>query len=295
MPNERSLHNIPTPRLGGLAIVLTWYPGISSLFYYNVIESQLYYALMCGALISLISLIDDLIGVFPAIRLFIHFSASILAFYFLNGLRHFVFPGIDINYPFIIYPLVILGMVWFINLFNFMDGIDGLASNEAITIALVLFFFSGNVINLLLIACISGFLFWNWPKAKIFMGDIGSTQLGFILIVLGLYFHNNFKLSILNWIMLAGPFWFDATFTLFRRWRNAEKLSHAHKKHAYQRIVQAGYSHQKVNMLLFFINVLVFLIIVLYRKYDIVKIPLTLLTLFSFYLLYRKVDKRIPF
>ncbi len=95
--------------------------------------------------------------------------------------------------------------------------------------------------------------------------------------------------------MLAGPFWFDATFTLFRRWRNGEKLSQAHRKHAYQRIVQAGYSHLKVNLILLIINVLILLMIFLYRGHDVLKVPLTAFTLISFYFLYRKVDKKIPF
>ena len=107
-------------------------------------------------------------------------------------------------------------MVWFINLFNFMDGVDGFASVEAIIICAVLFVFSWNFSTILLIVCITGFLCWNWPKAKIFMGDVGSTQLGFILVVFGIYFHNTYEFSILNWIMLASPFWFDATLDSFQ-------------------------------------------------------------------------------
>jgi Fuc2NAc and GlcNAc transferase len=176
-----------------------------------------------------------------------------------------------------------------------MDGVDGFASLEAMTICLVIFILSGNVINLLLIACLSGFLFWNWPKAKIFMGDVGSTQLGFILVVLGIYFHNIYKFSILNWIMLSSPFWFDATLTLYRRWRNGEKLSEAHRKHVYQRIVQSGFSHLKVNMWLLVINGFVLLMILIYREFKILQIPLFFLTIFLYYRITRIVDKRMPF
>jgi len=295
LPDDRTLHQTPTPRLGGIAILLSWYTGITLLFFLNAIEKNLYFALLCGALIAIISFFDDLKGISPALRLFVHFCASILAFFFLNGLRHFVFPGIDINYPLLVFPFVIIGMVWFINLFNFMDGVDGFASNEAITVALVLFYFSGSYIPLLLIACIFGFFIWNWPKAKIFMGDVGSTQLGFILIVLGIYFHNTYDLSILNWIMLAAPFWFDATFTIFRRWLGGEKLSQPHKKHAYQRLVLSGYSHIKVNLILVLINFFIFLMILFYREYNFTKIPLTLFTIASLYFLYRRVDRKVPF
>ncbi len=295
IPNERSSHSIPTPHGGGLAIVISWYIGITFLFYFDLIEANLFYALLSGAILAVISLIDDLIKVKPVIRLFIHFITVIIAFSFLEGLRSFIIPGVEMGYFFLIYPFVIIGMVWFINLFNFMDGIDGFASVEAIIIVLVMFVFSGNIINLLFIACISGFLFWNWPKAKIFMGDVGSTQLGFILVVLGIYFHNTFKFSILNWIMLSSPFWFDATFTLYRRWRNKEKLSQAHKKHAYQRIVQAGFSHQKVIFSLIIINVIVLLMILLYRKVVVLQIPLFILSLLFFYSITKNIDKKVPF
>lgn len=295
MPNERSLHDNPTPRIGGIAIVITWYLGISILFWFRVLEQNLYFALLSGILLAIVSLIDDLINLKPVIRLLVQFASAILAFVFLNGLRPLIIPRIEINYLFIIYPLAIVGMVWFINLFNFMDGVDGFASIEAIIISIVLFYFSGNIINILLIASISGFLFWNWPKAKIFMGDVGSTQLGFILIVLGIYFHNTYKFSILNWIMLASPFWFDATLTLYRRWRNGEKLGQAHRKHAYQRIVRAGYSHGMVDLFLVLTNAVIILMILIYRKFVVTQIPIYFLCLLFLYLLNRIVDKKFPF
>lgn len=295
IPNERSLHSVPTPKGGGLAIVISWYIGLSIFYYLNIIEKDLYFALLSGFILMLISFIDDLMNIKPWIRLVVHFITSIIAFYFLNGLRPFIIPELDLHNFYFLYPIVILGMVWFINLFNFMDGVDGFASLEAIIISLVIFIFSGNIVHLLLLACIAGFLVWNWPKAKIFMGDVGSTQLGFVLIVLGIYFHNTLEFSILNWMMLSSPFWFDATFTLYRRWRNKEKLSQAHRKHAYQRIVQAGFSHQKVNMYLILINTLILLMILLYREVTFLKIPLFVLSLVLYYAITRYVDKRIPF
>jgi Fuc2NAc and GlcNAc transferase len=275
--------------------VISWYIGISILFLYAKIEKNLYFALLSGVILTLVSLINDLKGLKPLIRLIFHFVTAIIAFIMLGGLRQLVIPGIEMNYMFLIYPFAIIGMVWFINLFNFMDGVDGFASLEAITICLVLFFLTGSIINLILLACVSGFLFWNWPKSRIFMGDVGSTQLGFILIVLGIYFHNTYKFSILNWIMLSSPFWFDATLTLFRRWRNSEKLSVAHKKHAYQRIVQAGFSHLKVNIWLIIINLFVFIIILIYREIKFLQVPLFVLTLIFFYMLTRYVDRKVPF
>lgn len=295
VPNERSLHDIPTPKGGGLAIILTWYTGITILFFYGIIERNLYFALLSGIMLAFVSLIDDIKSLNPFIRLIVHFLTAMLAFYFLKGLRPLVMPELNINYNYIIYPLAIIGMVWFINLFNFMDGIDGLASVEVITISSVLFVMSWNMASILLIVCVGGFLCWNWPKAKIFMGDVGSTQLGFILVVLGIYFHNTFEFSILNWVMLSSPFWFDATLTLFRRWRNKEKLVEAHSKHIYQRIVHAGFSHEKVNLFLIFINLLIITLIIIYREFKIMQIPVFVLSLLLFYMITRAVDKRVPF
>jgi UDP-N-acetylmuramyl pentapeptide phosphotransferase/UDP-N-acetylglucosamine-1-phosphate transferase len=295
IPNERSLHVNPTPVGGGLAIVITWYIGITILFFNGVIENTLYFALLSGGILAIISFIDDIIGLKPVVRLCFHFITAIIAFIFLHGLRPLIIPGVEFNYNFLIYPLAIIGIVWFINLFNFMDGVDGFAALEATTICLVIYLLSGNVINLLLIACISGFLFWNLPKAKIFMGDVGSTQLGFVLIVLGIYFHNTFQFSILNWIMLSSPFWFDATLTLYRRWRKGENLSQAHRKHAYQRIVQYGFSHMKVNLWLLFINLFVVVMILIYREIKFLQAPLFVLTLLFFYLITKQVDRRVPF
>jgi UDP-N-acetylmuramyl pentapeptide phosphotransferase/UDP-N-acetylglucosamine-1-phosphate transferase len=295
IPNERSLHDSPTPKGGGLAIIVPWYIGITILYFCGIIERSLYFALLSGIMLGVVSLIDDIRGLKPLIRLVVHFLTAILAFYFLKGLRPLVSFEININYNYIIYPIAIIGMVWFINLFNFMDGVDGFASVEVITICSVLFVMSWNFVNILLISCITGFLYWNWPKAKIFMGDVGSTQLGFILVVLGIYFHNVFEFSILNWIMLTSPFWFDATLTLFRRWRNGENLSEAHRKHVYQRMVQAESSHEQINIYLILINVFIIFLIILYRGHKILQIPLFVLSLIFFYLITIQVDKRVPF
>lgn len=295
IPNARSLHDQPTPKGGGIAIVLTWYIGITVLYFTGIVEYRLFMALISGILLAVVSFIDDIRDLRPIIRLIVQFLTSILAFWFLGGLRPLIMPEISINYDLIIYPIAIIGMVWFINLFNFMDGVDGFASLEAIIVCAVFFIFTWNLSAILLIACITGFIYWNWPKASIFMGDVGSTQLGFILVVMGIYYHNTFDLSILNWIMLTSPFWFDATLTLFRRWRNGEKLSEAHRKHVYQRMVQACNSHEQVNIYLILINVFIIFLIILYREFKFLQIPLFVLSLAFFYLITRFVDKKVPF
>lgn len=296
LPNERSLHSVPTPRGGGVAIVITWYIGITILYFNGFIEKNLFFSLLSGIVLAVIGLLDDIIEIKPSIRLVVQFITAILAFYFLGALRPLIIPAIEINYPLFIYPFAIVGVVWFINLFNFMDGVDGFASIEAIIISGVLFVFSGDILLLVLIAAISGFLYWNLPRAKIFMGDVGSTQLGFILVILGIYYHNSMDFSILNWIMLSSVFWFDATLTIFRRIRNGERISTAHKKHAYQRLVQSGFTHLRLDLYLVLTNILIITLVVLYRECaKEFRIPIYLFSILMLYAGTRLIDKRMPF
>jgi len=295
IPNERSSHTLPTPRGGGLAIVISWYLGISILFFCGEVSSNLYFALLSGIFLAIISLIDDIFTIKPAIRLFIQSITVVISFVLLKGIEPFIFHNTGIILRIILYSITIIGMIWFINLYNFLDGIDGYASIEAICISLALFLFTGHNINLFLIAAVTGFLIWNWPKAKIFMGDVGSTQLGFIIAVLGIYFHNEHKISIIYWLILTAPFWFDATLTLYRRWRNKEILSQAHRKHIYQRLVQSGFSHLQVDILLFIFNVVLIVAVYFSSKHNSMQIPLLILTMASMYIVTIYADKRKPF
>ncbi len=295
-PSDRKVHASATPRGGGLAVVIIWYIGITLLYYLGEIDNELYYALMAGFVLAVVSLIDDIFEVRPLYRLLVQFLVVIGAFYLLGGIRKPITFGIDVlSTPVITYPLAIVGMVWFINLFNFMDGADGIASIQAIIVALTLHWFTGNLELLILAASVLGFLYWNWPKAKIFMGDVGSTQFGFILVVLGLHYHNTLNFSIFNWIMLTSPFWFDATLTLYRRWRNGENLSTTHNKFVFKRYVLAGHSHEQLDFVLILINIVIILLISLYREWDFLKIPIYILTLIFLYMLVRYVDKIFPF
>jgi UDP-N-acetylmuramyl pentapeptide phosphotransferase/UDP-N-acetylglucosamine-1-phosphate transferase len=295
IPNERSLHLIPTPKGGGIAIVITWYLGITVLLCFDFIPRNLYLALISGLILAIVGFIDDLYDLNPVIRLFAQIIAALLSLYFLKGFNPLFIGRIEIKAWFILIPGAVIGIIWFINLFNFLDGIDGYASLEASTIAFVMFFITGNPICLVLLASILGFLPWNWPKAKIFMGDVGSTQLGFVLIVLGIYFHNKTELSIIHWTMLSSLFWFDATVTLFRRWRNGENLSVAHKKHAYQRAVQVGYSHQNVIIMSFFINLIIIGLVFISKSFRSLILPMFLVNLLILIGITLLIDKKIPF
>jgi UDP-N-acetylmuramyl pentapeptide phosphotransferase/UDP-N-acetylglucosamine-1-phosphate transferase len=295
IPNERSSHSEPTPKGGGVAIIIAWYAGISVLFFSEMIQRDLYFALLSGLLLAGISFIDDVIDLKPWIRLISQLITVIIAFTFLHGIKPFLLFGNDFFPAILLNAIIIILMVWFINLFNFLDGIDGYASLEAISLSLAFYLFTGQIICLILTASVLGFLIWNWPKAKIFMGDVGSTQLGFIIVVLGVYFHNEYKLSFIYWLMLSAPFWFDATLTLFRRWRNKEKLSQAHRNHVYQRLVQSGFSHLQVDICLVLINIFLIVLVIIDLKYTMLLIPSFILTMAAMYFITVYTDKRKSF
>ena len=146
--------------------MVSWFTGISILFFTGKIESSLYFALISGVLLAIVSLIDDIIDLSPYVRLLTQTITALSALYFLGGIAAVDLSGLKISAPALLYPFALLGIVWFINLFNFLDGIDGYASLEAITIAALMLIFSSEMINVVLIACIAGFLLWNWPGAK---------------------------------------------------------------------------------------------------------------------------------
>jgi UDP-N-acetylmuramyl pentapeptide phosphotransferase/UDP-N-acetylglucosamine-1-phosphate transferase len=219
--------------------------GLIILYFLKQIDQELFFALLSGIPLIIISIIDDLKDVSPKLRLFIQFISSVLVIFFIGGIQIIDLGFLTIRSPYLLVPTTLVGILWFINLFNFLDGIDGYASMEAIFISVTMFLFIGNMEAVLLVFSVLGFLFWNWPKAKIFMGDVGSTALGFVLIVMGIYYNNTLQFNFIYWLIVSSLFWFDASITLFRRWRNKENLSKAHKKHGYQRIVQGGFTHQK--------------------------------------------------
>ena len=255
---ERSSHTVPTPHGGGIAIAITWFIGLSYLFFTNEIDTSLYYALMVGTIISIVSYFDDLFELSAKIRLITQTLVAVSGLYFLGGFEKFDLLFFTIENQIITNIFAFFMIVWFINLYNFLDGIDGYAGSEALFLGLTGYILFGGDHFLVLITAVLGFLIWNWHKAKIFMGDVGSTLLGYNIAIFTIYYANQDAQNFWTWIILFSLFWFDATLTLFRRYKNKEKLSQAHKKHAYQRLNQSGWKHNKVVIISMFINLILF-------------------------------------
>jgi UDP-N-acetylmuramyl pentapeptide phosphotransferase/UDP-N-acetylglucosamine-1-phosphate transferase len=295
IPNERSSHVNPTPRGGGIVIAIIWFLAISFGFLSKAIDASLYLALICGIPVSAVGLIDDIIVISPKVRMFVQLVSASLAVFSLGGLSSVDVGFTQLSVPFVFDILSVIGIVWFTNLFNFLDGIDGYISAEIIFIGLAFFLLYGMVPPLLLATVTGGFLVWNWQPAKIFMGDAGSTLLGFSIGVFAIFYQNINQSSIIIWIILTSLFWFDATFTLLRRLRNHEKLSIAHKKHAYQRIVQAGFSHQKTVLYSLVINLGILGLVFISIKFPGLLLVALGADILYLYVVLRLVDKRFPF
>ena len=261
--NERSSHTTPTPHGGGIAIAVTWFLGLIYVYISSKIETKLFDALMVGIIISIVSYLDDLYELSPKIRLFTQALVALLGLYLLGGFRELDLFLFSIENQFLTNIFAFFMIIWFINLFNFLDGIDGYAGSEALFLALAGFLLFGGEHFLVLAVSVLGFLVWNWHKAKIFMGDVGSTLLGYNVAIFTIYYANENSQNFWIWIILFGLFWFDATLTLFRRKKNGEKLSQAHKKHAYQRLIQAGWKHDRVVLCGIGINIILFILVLL--------------------------------
>lgn len=265
VPNRRSSHVHPTPRCGGLGIVVALQLGLLVLWLNATIDSRTVLALtLPGLLVAWIGFIDDRRGVSALHRLCVHVIASAFVLWLVTQQpgAHPIFARIP---DWLTFVLLLLGIVWSTNLFNFMDGIDGIAGSQALFVtfsAAVLIAVQGGPESWVAIALLAsgaslGFLVWNWPPAKIFMGDVGSGFLGFWLSVFGLALHSAGVLAIWASIVLASVFIADATVTLVVRLTRRERIYEAHRSHCYQNLARRLNSHAKVSGLVWLINITV--------------------------------------
>ncbi|MDD5035681.1 MAG: glycosyltransferase family 4 protein [Methylococcaceae bacterium] len=253
LPNARSSHRTPTPRGGGLAIVLAYALAVAALSLTGGIGFGQTMALAGGLPVAAIGFLDDHRSVSARWRMAVHLAAGVWALAWLGGL-----PDVDVNaQPFHLgilgTGLAVLFVVWMLNLFNFMDGIDGIAGAETVfvtTAGAVLSGFSqeAGMAAAMLAAATAGFLVWNWPPAKIFMGDVGSGFLGFILGVLAVSSARSGGLSLAVWLILSGSFFADAGITLLRRMLSGQRWYEAHRSHAYQHAAIRLGGHRPVTV-----------------------------------------------
>ncbi len=289
--NDRSSHTVPTPHGGGIALSLTWFIGLIYLNYTNEIDVTLFHALMIGIFISIVSFFDDIYDLSPKFRLLIQLGVAIGGMVALGGLNTLDFGIFIITNQIVTNTIAIVAIIWYINLYNFLDGINGYAGSEMVFLCFAGFLLFGGSHFIVLSAATLGFLYWNWNNAKIFMGDVGSTLLGYNVAIFTLFYANQDASNLWIWIILFGLFWFDATVTLIRRKLNGEKISEAHKKHVYQRLNQSNWSHFKVTNGSIGINILLLSIV-----YFISNIAISfIVSIILLYLVMKFVDKQKRF
>ncbi|WP_339429546.1 glycosyltransferase family 4 protein [Pseudomonas taetrolens] len=262
-PNARSSHTVPTPRGGGVAIVISFCSALPFLALVGVLSWGFTLSLLgAGIGIAVLGFLDDHGHIAARWRLLGHMLGAGYALYWLGGLPPITIFGAVIDFGWVGHIGAVLYLVWMLNLYNFMDGIDGLASVEAITTclgAVVIYALCGFDVLIwppaLLAVTVAGFLYWNFPPAKIFMGDAGSGFLGITLGILSLQAAWTSPALFWAWIILLGVFIVDATFTLIRRLVRGDKVYEAHRSHAYQFASRLYGKHLTVTLAVGLINV----------------------------------------
>ena len=263
MPNVRSSHVKPVPTGGGLSISISILFFLMYAWWLNEQIRPFVVGLgIGGAVVAITGWLDDHKEIPPIIRLTLYIFSSCWVVYWLGGYESINIGSVTYEIGITGNFLAVMFIAWLINLYNFMDGTDGIAATEAITVSLSgLFYFwiTGDYIAALLCAVIlassGGFLIWNWYPAKIFMGDGGSCLLGITFGAIAIYGDKNGKTSILIWIVLLAIFITDSTCTLIKRMITGEKWYRAHNNHAYQKMVRMGFSHGQVAMAVLSVNV----------------------------------------
>ena len=263
-PNERSLHVAPTPRGGGLSIVIVTLIAQAVLIIAGILPLITGMTwLTCGLCIALLGWTDDHIGLSARVRLVA--QVIVAGAYVLVAVGSRDAAGVaPAAWPLMLtIPLCVFGIVWLVNLYNFMDGSDGLAATEGMLVTLfggIIALHAGGVAVMIMAAVVAGgclgFLWWNWQPARIFMGDAGSYFIGFQLAALALYGHGR-DTSPLLWAILLAPFITDASLTLLRRLISGESWYRAHRSHAYQLLVRGGWSHARVALALAIFTVVI--------------------------------------
>lgn len=264
IPNARSSHHAPVPRGGGLVFVVLFYAALVLLFMQHLITKSVLFSLLGGMLVAAVGYCDDMWHVKARWRAVVQMIAAAWGIYWLGGI-HFLYMGSEtLHFPILFSFLAVITTVWFINLYNFMDGIDGLAGMEAVFVSIcagVILLCDGYLANAFVCFAIAlpvlSFLFFNWSPAKIFMGDVGSGFLGFIFADMMWITNNQHQLSLPAWWILLSVFIFDASYTLICRIIQKKQWYLAHREHAYQRLIQSRFSHKQVTTIIFLINILI--------------------------------------
>lgn len=245
-PNARSLHSQPVPRLGGAGIFAGTFAGWALLLLGLPGEPGLTAPVwVASALLAIVSLGEDVWGIPMRWRFLAHLVAALL----------FAWVALVGAVPWWLLPPIVIGTVWATNLYNFMDGSDGLAGGMA-AVGFCAYAVAAwcahqaafGLMTLCVVGAAGAFLCFNFAPARIFMGDVGSIPLGFLAASFGVFGWSRGLWPAWFPLLVFSPFWVDATVTLVARQLRGEKVWQAHRSHYYQRLVLMGWGHRRVAL-----------------------------------------------
>ena len=262
IPNDRSSHTVPTPRGGGLAIVIVLLmSGVVSLFLPQAPIDVLVCLLLATLAFSLLGWQDDKHDLPASVRFLIQLLIAVFA---SGWLLWAAVPGYSTSFALLALLLLsTLWIAWMANLYNFMDGIDGISAVESLILgATTSYWFAISGVASMAIICIAvagasvGFMRWNWSPAKIFMGDVGSLALGAFFAIIAIIGTTRLDIPLLAFLILYAVYLADSGVTLLHRIIKKEKWWQAHRSHFYQRAVQSGFSHAQVSLSVMALNII---------------------------------------
>ena len=300
VPNSRSSHSVPTPRGGGLAFVAVYIVFVCAGSTWLGMNLRVLAGMVIGgSMIALVGWFDDRKSLSVRTRVIVHLLSAALAVYCLGGLPEIRLGTATVGLGALGSVAATLALFWSVNLYNFMDGIDGIAGTEGVMVcgtAGMLALLQGKIafayLCFGLASSVLGFLILNWQPAKIFMGDVGSGFLGFVVMYLAIWSERSAVLPMTTWVILLSVFLVDATVTLVRRMLSGERWSEPHRSHVYQLAVQAGYSHKQVTGAVALLNALLGVMALASLRTDRMVVPLLLSVGVSLLLLYWYLSRR---
>jgi Fuc2NAc and GlcNAc transferase len=261
IPNQRSSHSVPTPRGGGVSIVIIIVlTSMLAAWRYPDQAGPLLLLSTTSFFYAMLGWLDDHVDLSSLSRFLVQILIAVAA---VSWLLMTEGRSSTVNIPVeMLAVAAVLWVVWMANLYNFMDGIDGIAAIQALVLSAVAAAWFGvqgatgiMILTLSVAGASVGFLGWNWSPARIFMGDVGSVALGAFFAALALVGSSLYDIPMTAFIVLYGVFLADATLTLIKRMLRREKWWQAHRSHYYQRAVQSGWSHAQVSLAVLQLNV----------------------------------------
>lgn len=261
LPVSRSAHSTPVPVGGGVVVFLLFLGAVLFLFAIDKLSVGQFMALSASSVIALVGFVDDIKELKIQWRLFLQLFTAIWAVWWLGGIPQVGFYAWILSSQWLLNCLGVIAIVWLVNLYNFMDGIDGLAASELafVNVMSLLFVINNSdsafsLLSLVSLGAALGFLVWNWSPAKIFMGDVGSGFIGFMLAVIAIISIQQEVMTVWTWLILLAVFVVDATLTLLRRFMAGQQWYQGHSSHAYQKAAKRFNSHSKVTIAIMLIN-----------------------------------------